>query len=277
MEVIKRNGERAKFDENRVRKSMLYTGASKGFIDAVMERVLERIYNGITTKDLYSIVREEMKSDNVCFSCRYSLKEAISKLGPAGFKFEKYVASILNAYEYYAEIPVNDLKGACVNHEVDITAQKSDRSMFIEVKFRNNFSDHVDLQDMMAAWSRYLDLVDGASTGKCMPFDEAWLVTNGRFSDRAEAFGKCKGVKLLGWDYPKGNSLANMVDHQVLYPVTVIDTLTKDELEAMSEHGLMLCREVVNIDEGELAERIEVSESRSREVIELCRLVVEGA
>ena len=264
------------FEPEKVIASVMRAGASQQEAEAVLASVQPQLTEGMPTKELYKLVHEALKTKNTCQACRYALKDALLKLGPAGFKFEKYVSAILNAYNYKASVPDTDLAGACVMHEVDVVAEKEGRKMFIEAKFRNNAQDFVGLKDIMATWSRFVDLVDGASVGKTDHFDECWVVTNARFSDRARQFGECKGMKLRGWGYPKDNSFGSMIDHHALYPVTVLEDLEKNELEALSQRGLMLCRQVEEMEPEDLAEQIGVSEERARELVELCATVVDG-
>lgn len=262
------------FDASKVKRSILRTGATEKIANQVLKELKPKLYEGMTTRDLYSEVRKLLENRDVCYSCRYSLREAILKLGPAGFKFEKYVASILNAYRWQARVPQEELEGSCVNHEVDVIAEKDNRRVFIEAKFRNKYHDYVNLKDTMATWSRFLDLVDGAAVGKCEHLDEAWIVTNARFSDRAKKFGTCKGIHLIGWNFPSDYPFNQMVDHMALYPVTVLDGLKANELEMLSEHGLMLCKEVADLEDEELAARTGLSETRAQEVIKLCAAVI---
>jgi hypothetical protein len=274
MQVRKFGGGLVAYDPEKVMASVMKTGASRADAEAVLASVQPSLYEGMPTKELYKLVHETLKGRSVCFACRYGLREALKKLGPAGFKFEKYVASILNAYNYVAFVPTTELQGACVSHEVDVVAEKEGRRMFIEAKFRNDARGVVSLKDIMATWSRFIDLVDGGSVGKVDHFDECWVVTNARFSDRARQFGECKGMKLRGWGYPKEKSFGQMIDHQALYPVTVLDGLTAEELEGLARNNIMLCREVGEVEAEDLAQKINVRLDRAKELIELCDDVV---
>lgn len=222
------------------------------------------------------MVFEELEKESACFSCRYNLRSAILRLGPAGFKFEKYVAAILRAYNYDAQVPDQELVGTCVMHEVDVIAEKHGRRSMIEAKFRNRYNENVKLKDIMATWARFLDLVDAASVGKTEHLDEVWVVTNAKFSDRAQAFGVCKGMHLIGWNFPEERSLAGMVDFNALYPITVINGLERSELQAFSDSGYLLCREVAKEDPEKLAGKTGMSEKRVQEIISICTDVVHG-
>lgn len=270
MQIIKSSGDKVDFDLEKIRKSIQRTGANKEVIDSVLASVQEQVHEGMTTAKLHHIVLNELKKQSTCFACRYDLREAILKLGPAGFKFEKYVAAILRAYNYDAVVPDDEYEGSCVRHEIDVIAKKSGRAIFIEAKFRNKYKDSVNLKDTMATWARFLDLVDGASIGKCPHFDEVWIITNARFSDRAKQFGVCKGMHMIGWGFPPERSFAGMVDFNSLYPVTVLDGLKQSEIDAFSDSGLLLCRDLTEKDSHELAGKIGVEPSRAQQIIEMC-------
>lgn len=275
MEIIKAGGQRVQYDEQKVRRSMKRTGANEKVIDRVISEIDTKLFDGITTTELYGLVRNALKRTNTGFAERYNLRQGILRLGPAGFKFEKYVASILRSYGWNAYVPEEEIEGSCVSHEVDVVAEKDNRRIFIEAKFRNRFNDHVNLKDTMATWSRFLDLVDASAVGKGMHFDEPWIVTNARFSDRAKKFGVCKGIHMVGWSFPEERPFASMVDNMELYPVTVLDDLQSSELEAFSELGLMLCKEVAVQENDQLAERTGISPERTKEIIEVCARVID--
>ncbi|MFH1711739.1 MAG: ATP cone domain-containing protein [Patescibacteria group bacterium] len=274
--VIKSHGALVDYDSVKVRNSVERTGANKHVVEHVMQEVEQNVRDGMTTHELYKMVFDELKKESLCYACRYNLRTAILKLGPAGFKFEKYVAAILRAYKYDAKVPDDEIEGSCVSHEVDVVAEKNGRTMFIEAKFRNDYKDSVNLKDTMATWSRFLDLVDGGAVGKCQHFDEAWIVTNARFSDRAKKFGVCKGIHMIGWSFPEERSFQGMVDYTTLYPVTVLGDLTTEELESFAQNRMMLCREISEQDPEDLAERIGLSTERAYDIVEMCSLVIEG-
>lgn len=276
MNVEKHNGELAPFNPAKVIASIKRTGASEDVAQHVLKEVEPKLYDGITTGKLYHIVYDTLRKQSICFACRYSLRDALMALGPAGFNFEYYIAALLRGHGHDARVPKQDIQGACVEHEVDVVSEKDDHSIFIEAKFRNRKDDYVDLKDTMATWSRFLDLVDGSVAGKCQHFDEVWIVTNARFSRHARQFGECKGMKLIGWNYPEEHSIAAMVDDTALYPVTAVDEMEKTELEAFARAGLIICKDIVKIEPEELARRTDISTDRAEHIIDLCVAIVEG-
>jgi len=274
VQILTSGGKKVPYEEARVRKSIERTGASPELVDEITTRVSNGVKPGMSTNEIYAMVAEELKKMSRRYSSRFNLRSAILKFGPTGFTFEKYVASILGAHKFEAKIPEEELQGSCVLHEVDVIAEKDGRRMFVEAKFRNDYNDHVTLKDTMATWARFLDLVDGAAVGLCPHFDEPWIITNARFSDRAKQFGVCKGIHMIGWSFPEVRSFAELVDHTMLYPITVLDDLQQSELDALAKEGIMLCKEVCEFEPEELVGRIGVSFDRARSLVELCNDVI---
>ena len=271
--IIKSDGKRVAFSAKKIRESLLRARAPQAVVDHVVSRVNAQVKDRMSTGALFALVRRELRRENRDVASRYNLRDGLLKLGPAGFNFEKYVAAILTAYDYKTEIPPNEIHGLCVPHEIDVVAEKDGKRTMIEAKYRNTFGDNVILKDVMATWARYQDLRDGYKAGKCPRFDEVWIVTNGRFSDRAWTFGTCKKMRLVGWR-AGSPSLAEMVDHTALYPITVVDGLKPDEMDSLARQDYMLCREIAGVSAAALAKRTGIGQERGGAIIQACRMVV---
>lgn len=272
--IRKASGKLVPFDEDRIRTTLERTTHDKKLVKEILAKVKSSLKPKITTDEIRAIIQAELKKKSPAASARYHLRSALLRLGPAGFNFEKYVASILTAYGYKTELPY-ELKGACVTHEVDVIAEKDGRRMFIEAKFRNNFADVVNIKDTMSTWARYLDLVDGGKLGLCPHFDEAWIVTNARFTGHSLRYGHCKNMVMIGWNHPKERPFARMVDLTALYPLTVIDDLKDDEIQAFAENEFTLCREVKDAEIADLAQKTGLSKSRLQEIMNMCVQILE--
>src|SRR3989338_3290753 len=272
MKITKSPGERVEYDEEKVRQSMLRSKAKPDVIEHVLARTKKKLHEGMTTSELYHLIYKELHKRDYCSACRYDLRQALFRLGPAGFKFEQYVAAILRARGGDAFLPEGDLEGACVWHEVDVVIKDGERDVMIEAKFRNDAKHYVNLKDTMATWARYLDLQDAARMGKNTPsFDEVWIMTNARFSDRSRQFGACKGMKLIGWSYPKEESFEHLVDHHALYPVTSIGDLSTAELEALARANILLCQDMGRFSLQELIEKTALPQKRLQALVHTCQ------
>ena len=274
MYIVKSTGEKENFSVEKLRGGLRRAGVPRHLVDRVSNAVAERVKNGTTTQQIAGLVNEQLKRESRAYMYRYTLREGLLKLGPAGFQFEKYFGAIMNAYGYETSYP-DELHGACVDHEVDIMAKKDGKTIMVEAKFRNDFDYFVKLRDVMAAWTRFQDLNDGAKLGKCPKFDSLWIVTNGKISSRSMKFGECKGIRLLGWNYPKEESFAHFVDHTALYPVTVLHDLNGRELSQLSDKGLMLCRDVAMRSPKQLARAADVQIGRAETILHACRMVID--
>lgn len=266
--IVKASGERVPFDPERIRGSVMRAGATKVQADEVVCEVTRAVRSGMPTRDIYQLVEAALKRRNTCAACRYGLRDALLRLGPAGFQFEKYIAALWAAQGYETELP-EELEGGCVRHEVDVLARKDGKTFGVEAKFRNRVGDIVNLKDVMASYARFLDLLDGAALHRCPHLDEFWLTTNSAFSDRAEHFGRCKGLRLIGWNYPAGRGLASMIDRLAFYPLTIMKDLTKREFEAFSRADILLCKDLVREEATSLAHRTGLAQSRVEELLAL--------
>ncbi len=274
MYIVKSTGLTERFSPEKLRGGLRRAGVPRHLVDRISNAVGERVKNGTTTRQIAKLVNDQLKRESRAHSYRYTLRQGLLKLGPAGFQFEKYVGSILNAYGYETSYP-EELHGACVDHEVDIMAKKGGKTVMIEVKFRNDFDYFVKLRDVMAAWTRFQDLKDGAALGKCPKFDSVWIVTNGKISSRSMKFGECKGIRLLGWNYPKDESFAHFVDHTALYPVTVLHDLKPDELARLSDGNLTLCRDIAVRTPKQLSRATGLRSERAESILRSCRMVID--
>ncbi len=270
--IIKSRGAHVAFDAERVRQSVRRACGAAVDVDAVVAEVVQAVRTGMTTKDVYAAVQHALTRRAPAAACRYGLRDALLQLGPAGYYFEKYLASLLARTGYVTELP-EELQGACVKHEVDVVARKDGRQYAIEAKFRNSIGDVVHLKDVLASYARYLDLLDGAALQLCPRFNAFWIMTNGKFSDRAAAYGAHKGMPLIGWNHPDhATGLAGMIDRSGLYPVTVLG-ITKAELGAFANAGMMTCDDLTKHESVDIAHRAGISQSRAEELIELAAAV----
>lgn len=266
--IVKSTGVCVPFDAEHIRASVRRAGGSSNEAEEVIREVRQQIKSGMTTRDVLTLVDRALLKRNHAVATRYGLKQALFRLGPAGFHFEKYLAALLRAIGYETEIP-EEFQGGCVKQEVDVVAQKQERSYAIEAKLRQANSAVVDLKIALAGYARYLDLLDGAALQRCPHFDVFWIITNGEFSDRAVKYAACKGMQLTGWNYPKGQGLNTMIDHSGLYPLTIIRELTTKELDAFSAAEIMLCRQLTHEEPEYLARRTGIGQTRIEELIEL--------
>lgn len=265
--VIKANGETERFNEDKIRQSLLRSGAAPKIIDSVIENALNKIHQNISTKKLYSIIFSELRKQNRPAAGKYHLKKAIMELGPTGFPFEKYIAEIFKAGGYQS-ITGKTVEGYCVRHEVDVMAENEKEQFMMECKFHSDRGTVCNVKHALYVRARFWDIekkLQNRPIKSVKPF-EGWLVTNTRMTSDAEQYGVCSGLRLMSWNFPKGKSLRERIDKTGLHPLTSITSLSRKEKEQLLKKGIVLCRSLC--ESPEILKNIGITELRAKKIIE---------
>ncbi|MEM5804336.1 MAG: ATP cone domain-containing protein [Candidatus Aenigmatarchaeota archaeon] len=247
--IRKASGDRAEFDQEKIRSTCLKAGATKRLADEVAREVSERVYDGISTKKILKMTISLLERKMPEVAAKYDLKGAIMRLGPAGYAFESLVAEILREYGY-STVVHSIVEGGCVEHEIDVVAEKSAKRSMIECKYHNMPGIYTGIKEALYTYARFLDIGEGAKMGRCRRFDEVWLVCNTKFSPDVLRYAACKKMRLIGWSWPKANSLQAMLDEKKMYPITVLRTLDRESQARLSKARLMFCKDLIENDIG---------------------------
>lgn len=245
--VTKADGIREIFYYRKLEDSLRKNGASEEVIKEIINKISEYSHDGITTNEIYrkafSILKRKQKSAAV----RYSLKRAIAMLGPTGFPFEKFIAEIFKA-QGYETLNGIIVKGKCAEHEIDVVAWKDDKLVFVEAKFHTDFSAKSDLKVALYVKARYDDILGLPFTfgGKERILNEGWLITNTKFSSAAIGYGECQRLNMVGWNYPYGNNLHNMIEREELIPVTALNSINTAEKNKFLNQGIVLSKTLLD-------------------------------
>ena len=200
-------------------------------------------------------------------AARYKLKDALMEMGPTGHPFEFFTGEVYKALGYATQVSIT-LNGKCVTHEVDVIATKDKHQRYIECKYYQSTGKNANVQVPLYIHSRVEDIIHMKKTDP--QFNDftfsGGIVTNTRFTSDAEAYGKCCGLHLLSWDYPKGNGLKDIIDREKIYPITSLSSLTKAQKATLMERGVVICRQVSQ-NEAEL-NALNLTKNRRRKVLE---------
>lgn len=273
MKIIKHSGAIVDFVPEKLKMSLMKSGASKEAVDAILKTIKKELYEGIPTKQIYKMAFNLLKKEANAHAARYNLRAAIQLLGPAGFFFEKYIARLFEMEHYEAKINLT-FQGHCVSHEIDILLKKNATVAMVECKFHAGRDATSDVKIPMYILSRFNDLKDReyAIFSKKEAISKCWIVTNNRFTADAVTFANCMGLNLLSWDYPENNNLRTKNDTNLLYPITCLTTLSLVEKEQLLILDLILVKELVN--NSDKLVKIGLSSTRIknvlREAAELC-------
>jgi len=249
--IVKASGQREPFNSEKVFEACVRAGASPALAKSIADQIKGMLYEGISTREIYHEVRRLLEASRVEVAARYSLKEALMRLGPAGFPFETYIGELLQEYGYETKLRTI-VEGFCVKHELDIIAVEKAGSVskthMIECKYHNAPGIITGVKEVMYTYARFLDLKEGWEHGKCGSFDQAWLVCNTKSSLDAQAFARCRGIRLLCWRYPEGEGLESLIDRRALYPITVLPSLKSEYVEDFSRNKIMLVKDLARYD-----------------------------
>lgn len=276
--ITKMSGERAIFDEEKLRNSLKRSRAEVEIIDKVIEKVKSELRDSMSTKEIYRMAFAQLRKNSFHSAARYKLKQSILELGPTGFPFEEYISELLKFKNYRTEVG-NIVDGHCVSHEIDIIAERDHRHILLECKFHSDQRRFCDVKVPLYIHSRFMDVEQELkkNTGHKDTIFIGGLVTNTRFSSDALKYGICMGMYLLSWDYPAGKSLKTLIDQSGLHPITSLLTLSKFEKQQLLDKGIILCKDLIGKEK--VLKEIQISELRIKKIISevkaLCKLLAE--
>ena len=158
------------------------------------------------------------------------------------------------------------LQGKCVTHEIDVVASKNGNTIIIECKFHSEEGRNCNVKVPLYIASRFKDVKNHwDSKPQETDLNECWVVTNTRFTEDALKYGKCVGLHLLSWDYPKGEALKDRIDRLGLYPITVSTLLTNREKQFFLSRDVVLCRDLIG--DSFYLDHLGVSETRKQKIL----------
>ncbi len=272
--IKKYSGEYEAFDVNKLINSLRRSRADEDIIQDIARKVQEQIEEGMTTKKIYQLAFKMLKRKSRVSASKYKLKKALMELGPSGFPFEKLVGKIMEQEGFSTQVGVI-VQGNCVQHEVDVIAQKDNNHYMIECKYHSDQGRVCNVKIPLYINSRFLDVEKNweRQKGHDTKLHKGGVYTNTRFTSDAVQYGKCVGLLLTSWDYPMDNGLKDRIDKAGLHPLTALTTLTKAEKSKLLDKGIVLCKELH--ENPALLEQIGVDKKRHKNILadskELCQ------
>ena len=237
VKVQKADGSVEDYSEYKVRSSLERAGADEQTIRDITGHINTKLFEGISSQDIYMLIYNELKRKNHMLVSRYNLKRAIMELGPTGYPFEKFIAGVLNTQGYSTEVS-QMVPGECVYHEIDVIAKKDGKRMMIECKFHNRPGTKSKIQTILYTYARFMDV------SMHNEFHEAWLVTNTKVTQEVIEYAKCKGLTVIAWVYPHHMSLRKLVEDSNLHPITALDHLSTERKRQLLEEGVVFVKDM---------------------------------
>ena len=256
--IIKASGVREPWDRAKLERSLRAAKTSDELVSEVITHVEKDLRDGMSTQDIYAHAFELLKRYDRPASMQYGLRKAIMELGPSGFPFERFVAKILEREGYKTSVDVT-VRGACVEHEVDIIAEKDDERILVEAKFHNQPSLKTDVKVALYVHARFQDIQKRLEQEESMDFNRAWLITNTHFTLQAIQYGTCAGLAMTGWNSPKGRTLQDLIQSTQTHPITCLASLSTAQKHRLLEEGVVLCRDILG--DGTVLQKIGMSKA----------------
>ncbi len=243
--IINSQGEKEVFSPAKIYRSARKVGASRKLAKQIVFEISNEVYPGIKTSEIFKKVRVRLFRNFPQASLRFSLKQAMTRLGPTGFPFEKFMAEVFRSKGF--EVRLNQfIPGQCGFYEIDFTAKKGNRLYIGECKYSHLPGVRVHLNEALMNYARFLDIRHKRLDHRVQM--KSLLATNTKFSQDALRYSRCVGVEMLGWRYPSDNGLEKMIEQDKLYPITILPGLRKDVAQAFVSRGIMLVRDLLKLD-----------------------------
>ncbi len=240
--ITKMSGEKELFDPEKLKRSLRKSRAPEELIQEILEEVTKNT-DLRTTQKIYEFAYSHLKKTKPSFGGRYSLKQALLELGPAGFPFEQYIADLFRKEGY--TVTTNEIvTGHCVDHEIDAICTNNNERYMVECKFHGRQDLKCDVKVSLYVKARFDDVKEAWGKKRAPEFHQAWIVTNTKFTTQAIKFAECRNIQLLGWSYPEGKSLPDLVAKYGLHPVTALTSLSGSQKRMLIGENVVLCHDV---------------------------------
>lgn len=243
--VAKGAGHKDEYDPEKLRISLIKSGASKKVVNEIVEQINELIYDDISTSAIYRKAYSLLKRKSKLSASRYGLKKAVLELGPTGFPFEYLVAQILMSEGF--EVRVGEVvQGHCISHEIDVVAKKKDVNYLVECKYHSESARFSNVKIPLYIQSRFEDIDRHwkKTNEEKQTYRQGWIYTTTRFSEDAIKYGNCMGLNLISWKYPEKGNLEDRIRLNGLFPVSCLNELTVANKQELIKRNIVTALEL---------------------------------
>lgn len=273
--ITNSRGEKELYSSKKLYRSCKRVGVSNVLAKKICKNIEKEIYPGMKTSEIYKLAKQFLSSQSPKSSIRFSLKEAMRKLGPDGFNFEKYIGELFSRNGFSVETNQN-IPGDCISsYEIDFLAEKKNLIHVGESKYHQATGRRVDLKVALYNYARFLDISNGNYFRNSNI--KSIIVTNTKFTSEVIKYSKCMKVDLLGWRYPVRNGLEQMIEKLNFYPITILPSFTGYFKKIFAEQRMMLALDILEHSPEDLARKLSIPLDDLEKLIEEAKiLLVQG-
>src|SRR3989344_7426498 len=145
MTITKADGTKENFEEYKLTDSLKRAGGSADIARNIVGHIKGDLQDGMPTSQIYERAFCLLREYSIPIAVKYSLRRALSELGPDGFPFEKYIAKIFQAWGYET-LTDQTVLGVCISHEIDVVAWNKEKLVMVEAKFHNELGLKSDVK-----------------------------------------------------------------------------------------------------------------------------------
>ena len=267
MEIVKTDGTKEEFSTSKLCLSLRKAGAPRDVADSICKIVSPKISPSDSTTTIFREALNHLVKTDLDIAARYSLRRGLEELGPAGFIFEQYLETILQSYGFATKRDIM-IRGKCISHEIDVIAGQGSKRFLIEAKYHNDSSIKTHVDVIMYADARLIDIVKAEPEKEQTDYENTmWVVTNTKFTDQSIKYAQCRGIRLTGWNHPRGASLEDVISQKKLYPVTVLPSLPKLVLPELVKRNIILAQDLLTYEKHDLISNFGVTEEIAEQLV----------
>jgi hypothetical protein len=265
--VTKADGTKQPFDREKVVRTCLRMGATRRVAEAIAERIETTARDGIESRKVLQMIFRQLSGYQPSVKRHIDLRKALSLIKSKP-DFERFIQTVLREHGY--EVTPNQIiRGKCVDHEVDAVARKDGVTYIVEVKHHFNYHALTGLDISRIARAVFEDVTEGANLGlNDFTIDRAMIVCNTKFSEHAELYARCRGIRQIGWNSPPDCNLRSMITDKKLYPVTYLKGLSAATRGQLASAGIVLLQQLAAREPEELRRETRVSKEILGSIIE---------
>ncbi|MFX1520704.1 MAG: restriction endonuclease [Promethearchaeota archaeon] len=249
--VIKADGSEQAFQKEKVIKTCLRVGVTAAEANQIANKVEERCYDGIPTKEILEMLFDEyLKPYKPIIAFRNNLRKSISLLRSKP-DFEFFIQKLLEEIGYTVT-PNCICQGKCVEHEIDAVAKNNEDTILVEIKHHKNEHTMTDLEVCRGMWAKFEDLQEGFQEGvHPFPFSKAMIITNTKFSKHALKYSRCRNIDHINW-----YELEKLIEERKFYPITLLKGPNKKERDKLIDEKIITLRQLIESDAEQVAKKL---------------------
>jgi len=250
--VTKADGSKQPYSREKIENTCLRMGADKRTAREVAERIERSLYDGIPTSKILQMIFRSMQKYKPVVKQLYDLRKGISLMDSRP-EFEVFIQTLLRQNGFDVT-PNQILTGNCVEHEVDAIAKKDGVTFLVEIKHHFGYHTLTGLDESRIARAIVEDVTEAYALGKIdLKVDRAIIVTNTRYSEHAQRYGKCRNILQIGWDSPQEYNLRRMIEKEKLYPLSCLKSLKRDARARLVNSGVVLIKQLAEQEAAKIA------------------------